>query len=344
MAMGMANVATPLEAGWAMIEAGLRRGEHLSLDGSQLSMDEHAALYEMAYRLTTQKPPDNFSDDLYQRFKSDVDEVSARAAARLADKQGGEYAVALDGAWKSFNLYIKLANFIFKYLDRFYIYRMNLPEIKIVAHHSFGNALSAQAALSGSAGDRRRDIALLAVRLGSKVMVPGAQLRTVGQQPMVDGQVVSSWRCANVQRTKPHERPPSFEAKWHFCVAAQRDAPAQALARRNALALMLALCAKDPPRAELADNHGALSVAVRLAAAGKKDMVELILKQVAEEGGREIRRSVDRLLDPHCNETEERWMREQERLLKLREEVDASGASTRVIDDDEELLRALGYY
>ena len=328
--MAMAgNVVISLEAGWTVIEAGLRRGEHLSLDGSQLSMDECAALYDMAYRLSTQRPPDNFADDLYQRFKSDVDEVSARAAARLADKQGGEYAVALEGAWKSFQLYIKLANFVFKYLDRFYIIRKNLPEIKIVAHHSFGNALSAQAAPSG-----RRDIALLAVRVGSKVMVPGAQLRTVVQPPMESPRFNHPddprWAdVANEQRIVPDEQSLDFEVKWQFCLAAQRDAHAQARARRNALALMLALCAKDPPRAEIADNQGLLCVAARLAAAGKKDVVEFILKHVAEEGGREIRRSVDRLLDPHCNEEEERWLREdqerqqreeEERKLKLREE------------------------
>ena len=328
--MAMAgNVVISLEAGWTVIEAGLRRGEHLSLDGSQLSMDECAALYDMAYRLSTQRPPDNFADDLYQRFKSDVDQVSARAAARLADKQGDEYAVALEGAWKSFQLYIKLANFVFKYLDRFHIYRRNLPEIKIVAHHSFGNALSAQAAPSG-----RRDIALLAVRVGSKVMVPGAQLRTVVQarveRPRFNHPDDPRWADVAVeQRPVPDKQSRSFEAKWQFCLAAQRDAHAQARARRNALALMLALCAKDPPRAEIADNQGLLCVAARLAAAGKKDVVELILKHVAEEGGREIRRSVDRLLDPHCNEEEERWLREeqerqlreeQERKLKLREE------------------------
>ena len=83
----------------------------------------------------------------------------------------------------------------------------------------------------------------------------------------------------------------AFEA----CVAAH-DAAARELPRRE-LALMLALCAKDPPRAELGDDSGRLSVVVRLAAAGQNNMVEWILKKVSEEGARELDRAVEALLD-----------------------------------------------
>ena len=77
------------------------------------------------------------------------------------------------------------------------------------------------------------------------------------------------------------------------------DAAARELRRRE-LALMLALCAKDPPRAELGDNgedgEEVLYVAVRLAKMGKNDLVELILKHVAPEGARELDRAVTELL------------------------------------------------
>ena len=173
--------------------------------------------HDMAYRLSTQRPPDNFSDELYQRFKSDVDEVSARAAARLADKQGGEYAVALEGAWKSFQLYIKLANFVFKYLDRFHIYRRNLPEIKIVAHHSFGNALSAQAALRWpprhrAAGRPRRVEGDGRAAEDSRPGAWNGLASTTQMTPVGPMSPLSSGPCPKQSR--------SFEAKWQFCLAA----------------------------------------------------------------------------------------------------------------------------
>ena len=67
------------------------------------------------------------------------------------------------------------------------------------------------------------------------------------------------------------------------------------LARRE-LALMLALCAKDPPRAELGDDSGRLSVAVRLATKGKNDIVEMINNKFGAEGARELDRAVTELL------------------------------------------------
>jgi len=73
--------------------------------------------------------------------------------------------------------------------------------------------------------------------------------------------------------------------------------------RRRALALILVLCAKDPPRAELGDDPGRLSVVVRLAregpfsADGRSPMVELILKKVTEEGTREFLRALEALME-----------------------------------------------
>ena len=207
-------------------------------------------------------------DHLKQRYSDHVRDVSARALALLAGKQGGRLAVAFFGVWKSFMMYTELLAWrVFRHLEL-----RNPSLLEDVAYTAFRQALSgAAAALSGSSADR--DIALL--QAGVRCLAD-----RVGGPP--NNAHASSGECR------------AFEA----CVAA-RDAAARELCRRE-LALMLALCAKDPPRAELSDNgedgEEVLYVAIRLARMGKNDLVELILKNVAPEGARELDRAVTDLL------------------------------------------------
>ena len=173
---------------------------------------------------------------------------------------------------EGFELYAKFASGVFKYLDRFYVKRLSLPEIQVVVSQAFGGALGLEAtALSTGTEDRGRDIALLRCMQG-RISMPAEQ------------------------RNGP------LEEKWRACCAAHRDLLAMAR-RRRALALMYVLCAKDPPRAELGDDPGRLSVVVRLARDGpfehdgRSPFVPLILKKVTEEGTRELVRAVEALLE-----------------------------------------------
>ena len=193
-------------------------------------------------------------DHVQQRYSDHVRDVSARAVALLAGKRGIRLAVAFFGVWKSFKMYAEfLAWRVFRQLEP-----LDPRRLENAAYVAFGEALSGAA-----------DIALL--QAGVRCMAA-----RVGEPP----------RDAHASSGELQ----AFEA----CVAA-RDAAARELSRRE-LALMLALCAKDPPRAELGDNgedgEEVLYVAVRLVKAGKNDLVELILKNVAPEGARELDRAV----------------------------------------------------
>ena len=264
----------PLEEGWARLEAGLRRCEGFIFDGAEsVSSADGMALYVTAYTMCIQKPPNNWSDELYQRLRTDAKHFSARTVARLAGKQSDDYVVALFDAWRGFELYAKFARErVFKYLDRFHVKRMHLPEIQEVVSLAFEGTLGLEAtALSTSADDRGRDLALLRF-VQARICLPAAQ------------------------RVGP------LEEKWSACFEAHTNLTAVA-GRRRALALMLVLCAKNPPRAQLGDDPGRLSVVVRLAREGPFDqngrspLVQLILKKVTDEGARELVRAVEALLD-----------------------------------------------
>ena len=273
----MSATIIPLEEGWARLEAGLRRCEGFIDGAKSVSSREYSALYVTAYTMCTQKPPNNWSADLYQRYRVDAQQFSARAVARLAGKQGDQYVAALFVVWKSFEMYARFAEHMFKYLDRFYVKRSRMPEIQDVVSLAFSGALGLEAtALSTGAEDRAHDIALL---------------------------------CCMQRRTEmtAERRVGPVEERWQACFAVQ---PAVA-SRRRALALMLVLCAQDPPRAELGDDPGRLPVVVRLAREGpfgqngRSPLVELILKKVTEEGTRELVRAVAALLEEQAAETAE---------------------------------------
>ena len=234
------------EEGWAKLVAGLRRAEAAVLDGGApnevFSTDEYTTTTTTVYLMCTQKPPNNWSEDVYNRWRIEAQQFSARAVARLAGKQGDEYVAALFVVWRGFELYARFASGVFKYLDRFYVKRLDLPEIRKVVSQAFSGALEIEATTLGTgAEDRGRDIALLR----------GMQGRT--SMPLAE----ETWRSLP-RRVGPHEE------KWQACLRLQ-SAVAR---RRRALALMYVLCAKEPPRAELGDDPGRLSVVVRLARDG----------------------------------------------------------------------------
>ena len=198
-----------------------------------ITTDEYSSLYTTVYTMCTQKrgvqdAPNNFTQDLYERYCDHLRDVSARAVALLAGKQGIRLAVALFGVWKSFMMYAERTRRVFRPIDQCFALGHGSDSsrgarcLEDVAYLEFGEALSGAAgALSGSSADR--DIALL--QAGVHCM-------------------------KNIGSSKSQV----LDRKWQACVAA-RDAAARELARRE-LALMLVLCAKDPPRAGSAATRG----------------------------------------------------------------------------------------
>ena len=179
----MSATIIPLEEGWAKIEAGLRRGEagifgyvfDGNVDvkiGQLISTDDYAEMYTTMYTTCTQKPPHNWSEDIYNRCRDDAQQVSARAIARLAGKQGDQYAAALFDVCKAYELYTRFAKSVFKYLDRYYVKMLGVLGIREVLAQAFIGALGLEAtALSNGDGDRGHDIALLRYMQGHTHML-----------------------------------------------------------------------------------------------------------------------------------------------------------------------------
>lgn len=287
------------EEGWAVLESGLRPRAEMCIAESPPERKqflitppdsfEFSSLYTTVYTMSTQKGPNDFTQDLYKRYCDHLRDVSARAVALLAGKQGIQLTVALFGVWKSFMMYAKFTRGIFKYIDRFNKIPRRLED---VAYDAFGKALCGVMSRVPDV----RDIALL--QAGVRCMAAHVRMSAGGRE--ADG-----WAGASSNQLQ------AVEAKWQACVAAQ-DAGRVELLRRE-LAFMLVLCVKG--RAKVRDDiddrlQKSLRFLEYLARDFDKtrsykdlhddvlqdDLVGCILWHVAPEGARPLEQAVAELL------------------------------------------------
>ena len=91
--------------------------------------------------MCTQKPPNNWSEHLYNNYCDAVkDYLSARILPRIKEKHNEAMLKELVRRWENHKLMIKFLSHVFKYLDRFYVKRLSLPELAEVCacarHHT----------------------------------------------------------------------------------------------------------------------------------------------------------------------------------------------------------------
>ena len=140
-----ANQVILLEDGWSKLKAGgVDKIEQILEDvqGGEykcgITTEEYSALYTTVYTMCTQKPPNNWSEQLYNNYCDAVkDYLSARILPRIKEKHDESMLRELVRRWKNHQLMIKFLSNVFKYLDRFYVKRLSLPELMEVGNQSF---------------------------------------------------------------------------------------------------------------------------------------------------------------------------------------------------------------
>lgn len=139
------NSVILLEEGWNRLKTGgVMKIEQILEDmqggvyKSYISTEEYSALYTTVYTMCTQKPPNNWSEHLYNNYCEAVkDYLSARILPRIKEKHDEAMLRELVRRWENHKLMIKFLSHVFKYLDRFYVKRLSLPELAEVGSQSF---------------------------------------------------------------------------------------------------------------------------------------------------------------------------------------------------------------
>ena len=141
----MANQVILLEDGWNKLKTGgvnkieaILEDMHGGVYKDKISTEEYSALYTTVYTMCTQKPPNNWSEHLYNHYCDAVkDYLSARILPRIKEKHDEAMLTELVRRWENHKLMIKFLSHVFKYIDRFYVKRLSLPELAEVGSQSF---------------------------------------------------------------------------------------------------------------------------------------------------------------------------------------------------------------
>ena len=77
-----------IEEGWTTLETGFRNAESYIFDQvGFVSTDDYTSLYSVMYRMCTQKPPNNWSENLYQNYCEAIkDYLSSRILPHIKEK------------------------------------------------------------------------------------------------------------------------------------------------------------------------------------------------------------------------------------------------------------------
>jgi hypothetical protein len=119
-----------LDETWLTIEYTLRIFEEVAFeDGAPPTAEVLSKALAIVYVACTQKPPRNWSGDIYHRFSQHTKELAKR---RHTQRNG-------------ISRYARCATGLLKYLNRFYVKRLNLPEIEAVVNAAFDAAAAGDA-------------------------------------------------------------------------------------------------------------------------------------------------------------------------------------------------------
>ena len=137
-----------LEEGWSKIQPNIDRLVRflwVNPPGGtpKINNQEYLSTFTQVYTMCTQKPPYNYSEQLYERSKQTVEQVfNDNVIPNLdIDPESGITSESIKTQWSLFCIFVKWMNSFFSYLDRFHTKRQGLPSFKDMGHAVFRDYL-----------------------------------------------------------------------------------------------------------------------------------------------------------------------------------------------------------
>ncbi|CAN6183699.1 unnamed protein product [Urochloa humidicola] len=129
-----------LEEGWALMEAGTATIKRILADEPSVffGAEQYMSLYTRIYDMCTQKPPHNYSEQLYAKYKGALDEyITSDVLPSLMEKHGEFLLRELVRRWKNHKVMVRWLSRFFSYLDRYFLPRRSLASLELVGSQSF---------------------------------------------------------------------------------------------------------------------------------------------------------------------------------------------------------------
>ncbi|PSS06239.1 Cullin-1 like [Actinidia chinensis var. chinensis] len=143
-----------LETGWEFMQIGVTKLKRIleGLPESQFSSEEHMMLYTTIYNMCTQKPPHDYSQQLYDKYKEAFEEhINSTVLPSLREKHDEFMLRELVRRWANNKVMVRWLSRFFHYLDRYFIARRSLPALKEVGLTCFRDLVYQE--LKGAARD-----------------------------------------------------------------------------------------------------------------------------------------------------------------------------------------------
>ncbi|KAD3068653.1 hypothetical protein E3N88_36533 [Mikania micrantha] len=123
-----------LDEGWDFMQRGIQKLKKI-LEGhqEQFSSEEYMMLYTTIYDMCTQKPPHDYSQQLYDKYREAFEEyIKSTVLPSLREKHDEFMLRELVKRWANHKLMVRWLSRFFHYLDRYFITRRSLPALNEV--------------------------------------------------------------------------------------------------------------------------------------------------------------------------------------------------------------------
>ncbi|XP_078444946.1 cullin-1 [Wolffia australiana] len=124
-----------LEQGWEFMQKGITKLKNI-LEGrpeTQFSSEDYMMLYTTIYNMCTQKPPHDYSQQLYDKYREAFEEyITSMVMPSLREKHAEFMLRELVKRWANHKVMVRWLSRFFHYLDRYFIARRSLPPLNEV--------------------------------------------------------------------------------------------------------------------------------------------------------------------------------------------------------------------
>ncbi|RYR13223.1 hypothetical protein Ahy_B04g070339 isoform B [Arachis hypogaea] len=124
-----------LEQGWDFMQKGIMKLKNIleGLPEPQFSSEDYMMLYTTIYNMCTQKPPHDYSQQLYDKYKEAFEEyILSTVLPSLREKHDEFMLRELVKRWANHKIMVRWLSRFFHYLDRYFIARRSLPPLNEV--------------------------------------------------------------------------------------------------------------------------------------------------------------------------------------------------------------------
>ncbi|CAL0320602.1 unnamed protein product [Lupinus luteus] len=138
--MTMERIAIDLEEGWGYMVKGISKLQRIleGLPESPFSSDEYMMLYTLIYNMCTQKAPNDYSQQLYEKYREAfVEYIKSTVLPPLREKHHVFMLKELVQRWSNHKVMVRWLSRFFHYLDRYFVMRRSLPALSEIGYMCF---------------------------------------------------------------------------------------------------------------------------------------------------------------------------------------------------------------